>query len=252
MINPMSLEGKRYLITGAASGMGKATSILLSKLGASLILVDVDKEKLEEVSSLIKGDNIIVPLDLSEVQTIKPTIEKAVKEFGLINGFAHIAGIPYIAPLKAVKEVNAEKLYKVNQFAGIELARTFTSKKVFSGTAGSIIYISSVYGVVGSAANVAYAMTKSAVIGITKSLAMELAPRRIRVNCIAPGFVRSNMMSENSFRFDEEYMNRLEALHPLGLGVPDDIANGVAFLFSDMSRWITGAVLNIDGGFTAQ
>ena len=95
-------------------------------------------------------------------------------------------------------------------------------------------------------------MTKSAIIGITKALAMEFAARDIRVNCVAPGFVKSNMMAENTFRFDSDYMEKLESMHPLGLGTPEDIANSIAFLMSDMSKWTTGAVLNVDGGFTAQ
>lgn len=95
-------------------------------------------------------------------------------------------------------------------------------------------------------------MTKAAIIGITKALSIELAPKGIRVNCIAPGFIKTKMMEENSFRFDDEYMERLNNLHPLGLGEAEDIANGVVFLLSDMSKWMTGAVVNIDGGFTAQ
>jgi NAD(P)-dependent dehydrogenase (short-subunit alcohol dehydrogenase family) len=252
MINPLSLKNRRYLITGAASGMGRATSILLSSLGAELILVDVNEEGLRNVSKELENKFFVLSLDLSDIQSIKPRVEEATSQFGTINGIAHIAGIPYIAPLKAVHEDKAEKLYKVNQYAAIELTRAFLSHKVYAGEHGSIVLISSVYGVVGSAANVAYAMTKSAIIGITKAEAMELAPRNIRVNCIAPGFVKSNMMDTNTFRFDDDYLQRLDSLHPLGLGTPEDIANGIAFLMSDMSKWTTGAIFNIDGGFTAQ
>lgn len=250
--NPLDLSGRRFLITGAASGMGRATSILLSKLGAELILVDINEDGLEMTSDMLSSKSIILSIDLSDIQSIKPKIEWAVDGFGKLNGFAHIAGIPYIMPLKMVKEETAEKVYKVNQYAAVELSRIFSSKKVFCGEHGSIVFISSVYGVVGSAANVGYAMTKAAIVGITRALSMELAPKNIRVNCVAPGFVKSNMMSENSFRFDEAYMERLNSLHPLGLGEPEDIANAIAFLMSDMSKWTTGAVFNIDGGFTAQ
>ena len=89
-------------------------------------------------------------------------------------------------------------------------------------------------------------------VAITKALAMELVSKGIRVNCIAPGFIKTPMMSEVSGSFDSEYYNRLNALHPMGLGEATDIANGILFLLSDMSKWMTGAVLNIDGGFTAQ
>ncbi len=252
MYSPLSLEGRRYLITGAASGMGKATSILLSRLGAEIVLVDYNEEGLKETAANLECKSYILPLDLSYSSLIKPAVEKAVLEFGKLNGFAHIAGIPYVAPLKVVNENKAEKIYRINQYAAIELSKAFQSKKVYCGEHGSIVLISSVYGIVGSAANVCYAMTKSAIIGITKALAMELAPRGIRMNCVAPGFVISDMMEKNSFGFDEEYMKTLKALHPLGLGSPGDIANCIAFLMSDMSRWTTGSVFNIDGGFTAQ
>ena len=173
-------------------------------------------------------------------------------EFGKLNGFAHIAGIPCICPLKVVSEEMVEKVYKINTYAAIELSKIFSSKKYYAGYKGSIVLISSVYGVVGSAANVGYAMSKAGVIGITKALSMEFVNKGIRVNCVAPGFIQTNMMGDNTFRFDENYMNTLSSLHPMGLGKAEDIANGIAFLMSDMSSWMTGAVINIDGGFTAQ
>ena len=104
MYNPLSLIGKKYLITGAASGMGRETSIVLSKLGAELILVDIDEQGLNVTAEMLENKYYVLPLDLSDIKSIKPTIERVVAEFGLINGFAHIAGIPYITPLKGVKE----------------------------------------------------------------------------------------------------------------------------------------------------
>ena len=252
MLDLFSLKERRYLITGAASGMGRAASVLLSKLGAELVLVDINEDGLKQTASELEGKCYVLPLDLADTNSIKEKVESAVAAFGRLNGFAHIAGIPYVAPLKIVNEEKAENIYRINQYAAVELSRIFQSKKVYTGEYGSIVLISSVYGVVGSAANVCYAMTKSAIIGITKALAMEFAPRRIRVNCIAPGFVKSNMMVENAFRFDSDYLEKLEKMHPLGLGTPEDIANSVVFLLSDMSKWTTGAVFNVDGGFTAQ
>jgi NAD(P)-dependent dehydrogenase (short-subunit alcohol dehydrogenase family) len=109
-----------------------------------------------------------------------------------------------------------------------------------------------VYGLVGSAANVGYAMTKGAVQSATKALAIELAPKKIRVNCIAPGFVKTEMGDSINHNFNDDYNKLIESLHPLGWGSPDDIAAGIAYLFSDMSKWITGTIMSIDGGFTAQ
>lgn len=249
----LNIRDRRFLITGAASGIGKATAQILANLGAELILVDYNEEGLHQFIEQQSSDKLHpLVLDLSEPEQIRPAIENAVKKYGKLNGMAHIAGIPYITPLKAIQREKADKLYRVNQYAAVELIKTFASNKIHSNDGGSAVLISSVYGVVGSAANVAYAMTKAAIIGITKALSIELAPKRIRVNCIAPGFIKTKMMEENSFRFDDEYMQRLNNLHPLGLGEAEDIANGVVFLLSDMSKWMTGAVMNIDGGFTAQ
>lgn len=249
----LNIRDRRFLITGAASGIGKATTQILANLGAELILVDYNEEGLHQFIKQQSSDKLHpLVLDLSEPEQIRPAIENAVKKYGKLNGMAHIAGIPYITPLKAIQREKADKLYRVNQYAAVELIKTFASNKIHSNDGGSAVLISSVYGVVGSAANVAYAMTKAAIIGITKALSIELAPKRIRVNCIAPGFIKTKMMEENSFRFDDEYMQRLNNLHPLGLGEAEDIANGVVFLLSDMSKWMAGAVMNIDGGFTAQ
>ena len=252
MLNPLALNGRRYLITGAASGVGQATAVLLSKLGANLILLDLNEVGLKKTAEQLETEAFLLPVDLADSNSIRSSLENAIEQVGPIHGLAHVAGIPYIAPLKAINAERALKLYQVNQYAAVELAKAFQSRKIYAGEHGSIVLISSVYGLVGSAANVGYAMTKAALIGITKALSIELAPRRIRVNCIAPGFLRTKMMSENAFRFNQEYMQRLETLHPLGLGSPEDIANSIVFLLSDMSSWVTGAVFSVDGGFTAQ
>ena len=142
---------------------------------------------------------------------------------------------------------------RVNTQAGLNLAKIFTSKQGHdSNKQGSIVFISSVYGVVGSAANVAYATSKAALIGMTKALAVEFATKNIRVNCVAPGFIKTSMADGVNAMFDKEYEERIEAMHPLGWGEAKDIANAIAFLLSDASKWTTGAIFNVDGGYTAQ
>lgn len=250
--NPLDLTGRRYLITGAASGIGKATCILLSRLGAELLLVDLNAEGLQATQQLCCNRTFLLALDLTDTEGMKQKIGEAIADFGTLNGFAHIAGRPYITPLKGVSEKVCTEIYKLNTYAAIELAKLFTNRKIYAGENGSVVLISSVYGVVGSAANVGYAMTKSAIIGVTKALAMEFAPKKIRFNCIVPGFIRTPMMDANINSFDQDYLNTLNSLHPLGLGDADDIANAVAYLFSDMAKWVTGSVMHVDGGFTAQ
>ena len=120
----------------------------------------------------------------------------------------HLAGRSYIAPLKSVSEENIKKYFAINTFAALELAKVFINRNVYAGEKGSIVFVSSVYGIVGSVANVAYAMSKSALHGITKSLSVELAGRGIRVNCVAPGFVKTNMLDSASELFDSDYAVR--------------------------------------------
>jgi len=191
-------------------------------------------------------------LDLSKPDVIREEIPKAVKEFGKLHGFVHLAGKPYISPLKSVVEVKCNEIYMLNTFAAIELAKAFINRNVYIGEKGSIVLVSSVYANVGSSANVVYAMSKSALHGITKSLAIELAGKGIRVNCVAPGFVKTKMMNDNSSMFGNDYFDNLSKLHPLGLGEPEDIAFSIAYLLSDAAKWVTGSVINVDGGFTAQ
>lgn len=248
----LQVKDRCYMVTGAASGIGRATALLLSEMGAKVLLVDINEESLLKVKSECQGKTDILILDLTDADAIKTAVKEKVATFGKLNGFVHCAGLPYIAPLKVVNPEKTEKLYKLNTYAAIELAKVCSSKQVYAGEAGSFVLISSVYGLVGSAANVGYAMSKGAIVAITKSLAMELVGNGIRVNCVAPGFIKTPMAKKVDGMMDESYDKRLNALHPMGLGKAEDVANGILFLLSDMSRWMTGAVLNVDGGFTAQ
>jgi NAD(P)-dependent dehydrogenase (short-subunit alcohol dehydrogenase family) len=250
--NPISLIGKKYIITGAGSGIGKVTSLLLSRLGATLILLDLNENRLLETAHECENTTVVLTVDLLDTKELKDKIISIVSEIGKVNGFVHLAGRPYLSPLKSLNESVLIDVLKVNSIAGLELAKICSLKSVFSGELGAFVFISSVYGCVGSAANVGYAMSKSALHGVTKSLAVELAPKGIRVNCIAPGFVKTNMLDSISNSFNSEYYDLIDKLHPLGLGEAEDVANAIAFLISDMGKWITGSIINVDGGFTAQ
>lgn len=254
MINPLSLENKTIIITGAASGIGRETARLIHRLGGGILLLDINENGLKDVSEEL-GDKVSYRvIDFLDLNSIKPILMDAKKDFDTpYTGLVHCAGIPSICPLRALTNEQFEKVLRINTEAGLNLAKVFVSKQGHDvNQQGSIVFISSVYGVVGSAANVAYATSKAAIIGMTKSLAVEFAGKNIRVNCVAPGFIKTNMADGVNAMFDASYAEKIESMHPLGWGEPIDIANGIVFLLSDASKWTTGAVFNIDGGYTAQ
>lgn len=254
MKNLVSLEKKTIIVTGAASGIGRETAKLLHELGASLLLLDLDGEGLLSLKNELKERTAYRAADLMDFDKIKTLLADAKNELGrAYTGLVHCAGIPSVIPLRALTDLQYEKVMKINTEAGLMLAKVFSGRQGHdSSQQGSIVFISSVYGVVGSAANVAYATSKAALIGMTKSLALELAGKNIRVNCVAPGFIQTNMANDVNSMFDPAYADRIEKMHPLGWGEAEDIAASIAFLLSDASKWTTGAVFNIDGGFTAQ
>jgi len=254
MINPMTLEKKTIIVTGAASGIGKETAYLLHALGAKLLLLDMNEEGLKGIKHEIGEGVAVRTINLQDLDSIKPVLLEAKEELGVpYTGLVHCAGIPAVLPLRALSNEQYEKVMRINTEAGLNLAKVFSSKLGHDvEQQGSIVFISSVYGIVGSAANVAYATSKAAIIGMTKALAIELAGKNIRVNCVAPGFIKTNMADNVNTMFDSAYADRIEAMHPLGWGEAIDIANSIAFLLSDASKWTTGAVFNIDGGYTAQ
>ena len=250
--NLLDLSGRSYLITGAASGIGQELTFRLSNLGAKLILLDKDFAGLEKMVAECKNTATAVTCNLATEESILELIKPYIAASGKLNGFVHCAGRPHLAPLKNIDKSEALETYLINSYAGLELAKACANRNVFAGVAGSFVYISSVYGVVGSSANASYAMSKSALHGLVKSLAVELASKNIRVNSIIPGFIKTKMLSEVSSGFGEDYLNNISDLHLLGLGSTEDIANAAIFLLSDMSKWVTGTELIVDGGFTAR
>lgn len=254
MINPMSLEGKTIIVTGAASGIGRETARVLHDLGAKLLLLDLNEIGLKMLKESLDGEVSYRVVNLMDFDSIKGVLMEGKEELSSsFTGLVHCAGIPSVIPLRALTNEQYERVMKINTQAGLNLAKVFTSKQGHdSNQQGSVVFISSVYGLVGSAANVAYATSKAAIIGMTKALAIEFASKNIRVNCIAPGFIKTTMADGVNKMFDAAYAERIEAMHPLGWGEAEDIANAIAFLLSDASKWTTGAVFNIDGGFTAQ
>ena len=169
---------------------------------------------------------------------------------GRLDGVVHSAGMDDRAPLKIVSAGQMEALWRINVSAGLWLAKGFRQRQVNNG-GGSIVFLSSAAGLVGQPAHSVYSASKGAVVAMARSLAVELAREHIRVNCIAPGAVKTEMFGEFSKTLSEEQRAAIEREHPLGLGEPMDIAHAAAFLLAPSARWITGTTLVVDGGYTA-
>lgn len=207
-----------------------------------------NESKIEEVCSSLEGSgHQVVPCDMLNLAQVEASVES----LNDLDGLVHFAGARITAPLRSTNLSDVEALFKVNTLSGFALAKAFRKKGV-SRKPSSIVLISSAMGIVGAKGVSAYCSTKSAVIGMTKALAVELAPERITVNCIAPGFVRTQMWDVFVNQVGVEQIEDIEKAHPLGIGETDDVSNAAIYLLSSAAKWITGTCLVVDGGYCAQ
>lgn len=247
--NLLDLTARRVLVTGASSGIGRATAILLSRLGAELVLVGRDEARMEETRAALAGDNQRVELlDLVETPDLGPWLAGLAKAGGPFSGVVHCAGIQEPRPLKIVSPETVSRTLDINVGVALALARA-TARRGVAADGASLVLLASVMGLVGQPGQTVYGASKGAIVALTKSLAVELAPR-LRVNCVAPGLVETPMAERLRSSLGPAF-EAVEAAHPLGLGRPEDVAGAVAFLVADTGRWITGTTLVVDGGYTA-
>jgi len=252
LYNPFDLKGARFLVTGAASGIGRSTCNLISKLNGRVIGLDINEEGLKELLLSLEGEgHSIYCFDLRDVDKIPHLIAELVAQGGLLSGFVHAAGVHCIYPVRLLESGAYRPMLQINTEAALGLTRGFQRNGMYNKQGSSIVFISSVMAFVGSSGASAYSLSKSALVGLSKSLALELAPKRIRVNCVVPGFIKTPMFERVSANWDSEQRLQVEKEHPLGLGEPDDVANAIVFLLAESGKWITGSALVVDGGYTA-
>ncbi|MCK9471880.1 MAG: SDR family oxidoreductase [Bacilli bacterium] len=249
MINPMSLQGKIVLVTGASAGIGKATAIQLSKLGAKLILVARNRERLEETLNSLEGkDHAFYSFDLSHISSIEEFAKNVTKNHGSLSGLVHSAGISKARPLTLLKNINLNEIMTINFYSFIEIVRCFSKKKSFCD-GGSIVAVSSISSIKGYKSKTAYNASKAALDSSIRCIAGELANKRIRINSVMPGWVATEMLE----RFSDRTAGIQEGEDTvskqfLGLVEPIEVANLIAFLLSDATKTITGTSVLIDGG----
>ena len=246
------LSHKRILVTGASSGIGRDTAILLSQLGASLVLVGRSQDRLTQVlGDLAPGPHAVAPFDLTDTEALPKWMLDGVGRHGRLAGLVHCAGVHAVRPLRTITTSTVEDLFRLNVTSAFLLAKSFRQKMVRAEGRCSIVFLSSVIGLVGQSGVSTYASSKAALLALTRSLALELSTESIRVNAIAAGVVHTPMSTEWKRVASEEAFQRVLGMHPLGLGEPRDVANAISFLLSDASRWVTGSTLVVDGGYTA-
>lgn len=255
MYNPFTLEGKLIMVTGASSGIGRQCAIDFSRMGARVVLVARNRERLESTLSECAepSRHMILSIDLSHSEGIGDAVKQVVAQMGRVNGVVNCAGISSITPLKMVSDELLDKFFHTNVFSAINLSKEVTRAGNYDKEGGcSIIFLASIMGVCGEKGKTLYSATKGALISAARSMACELARNKVRVNVVSPGAIETPINASQPYMSDPELRKMLEDKHLLGLGQCSDISNACAYLLSDAARWITGQNLIVDGGYSAK
>lgn len=242
----MRLENKVAIITGGAGGIGFAAVKRFLEEGAKVAIVDYDKQQGEKIEAELGEDVAFFAVDVSKLSEVQQMVEQVVDRFGKIDILVNNAGITRDATLVKMTEEDFEKVIQIN-LNGVYYCTQAVAPHMIAQGSGKIISTSSVSGVYGNFGQTNYAATKAAIIGMTKTWAKELGRKGINVNAVAPGFTATPMVE----KMPEKVLQQMEGITSLQrLGKPEDIANAYLFLASDESSYITGHVLQVDGGIT--
>lgn len=241
--NPFSLSEKYILVTGASSGIGKAIAISCARMGASVVLTGRNHERLEDTLSMMPtGDHIIIPADLN----IKEERELLVSKLPGLDGLVQCVGVGSRIFCKSVKQNDIEYVFNPNVNAPILLQSAILSQKKINKGA-SIVFLASRAANSPSIGNAIYSASKGAILAYAKCLALEVAPRQIRVNCICPAMVWTNLIIQDGMGIED--LREAELKYPLKrYGQPEDVANLAIYMLSDASSWMTGSDIDLTGG----
>lgn len=245
--------GKKFLVTGASSGIGEGLARYLASQGAQLFLVGRSQERLAKLISQIDGEKHRVEgKDLSkDIEDIPAWMKSIGNEFGSFDGLVHCAGIQAPMPIRACSLEHWRKVTSINLDVSFMLLKGLRQRGVKAEEA-SVVFISSVMSKAGEPSLAPYCASKAGLDGLVRAAALELASERIRINSIAPGMVNTPLLQDLLARVGTDAVNRALELHPLGIGEVSDTTNAICFLLSSRARWITGTTLVVDGGYLAR
>ncbi len=246
MINPFSLEGRTVLVTGASSGIGRTTAIECSQMGANVIITGRDQTRLDEVFSELEGEgHQAVIADLTQEEQLQGLLE----QLPVVDGVVLCAGQGTVVPFKMADRKKQDPIFEINYFAPVELLRQLLKKKKLANGA-SVVFVSSIGGVDSiTIGNSIYGASKAALNSAMRFCALELAPKKIRVNSVCPGMVNTKLIKGGAVS-EEQHQADMQKYPLKRYGEPEDVANGIIYLLSNASSWVTGHSLVIDGGYT--
>ena len=238
-----SLKNKNILVTGASSGIGKQAAINVSKMGANVIITGRNKERLADTLAEMQGNHKMFCIDLTKEEEMFDLVENVVN----LDGFVHCAGISKPLPIKFIKQSYLNDIQTINYEVAVLLSSLLLKKKKIN-KAASLVFISSIAAQHPYKGGAVYAASKAALEAFARTLALELAHRKIRVKCLAPAMVQTKMYETTKAAVSAAAMEKDAMRYPLGIGQSDDVANASIFLLSAAARWITGQTIRLDGG----
>jgi NAD(P)-dependent dehydrogenase (short-subunit alcohol dehydrogenase family) len=246
----MRLSGKVAIITGGGSGIGKAIAMAFIREGAKVAITGRDSKKLDRAAAEIGADCLAVSADVSNGANVQKLVSATLDRFKRINVLVNNAAVLLPGTAESLSEEDFDQTFDIN-VKGLWLMSRAVLPHMRVAGGGSIVNIGSVLSMVGARNRVAYSASKGAVMAMTKAMALDHAAENIRVNCIAPGIVETEMVAR--FSTDENARKQRVALHPIGrFGQPAEVASAAVFLASDESGWTTGSAITVDGGYSAQ
>lgn len=249
------MDDKVVLITGAGAGIGRATALAFSGLGARVVVADIDQEPVEETARLVRetgGEALAVTLDVASADQVDAMVAQTMEKFGRLDCAFNNAGIEGVAATAdAYKEEDWDRLMAVN-LKGVWLCMRAELREMLKQGSGAIVNCSSIAGLVGFPSTPAYTASKHGVVGLTRAAALDYARKGIRVNAVCPGVIDTEMIDRFTHG-SEEAEAQLAESEPVGrMGTPEEIANAVVWLCSDGASFVTGQALAVDGGFIAR